>query len=113
MSALCNKVFSVAPVKCVFLYGSNNSYCVVFGNAAFGKIKEHSLRVVPFQNKIIYESLGFVSTLRKKMFLGGRVNCFPLYGSNNSDSVVFGNATFGEFKDHSFRSISFQKRNLL
>ena len=103
-------------MKCVFLYGSNNSYCVVFGNAAFGKIKEHSLRVVmvPFyQNKIIYESLGFVSTLRKKMSLGGRVNCFPLYGSNNSDSVVFGNATFGEFKDHSFRSISFQKRNLL
>ena len=35
VSALHNKVFSGARVKCVFLYGSNNSYCIVFGNAAW------------------------------------------------------------------------------
>ena len=35
---------------------------------------------------------------------------FSLYRSNNSDSVVFGNATFREIKDHSFRTTPFQKK---
>ena len=32
-----------------------------------------------------------------------------LYGSNNSDSDVFGNAGFGEIKDHSLSAIDFLK----
>ena len=40
--------------------------------------------------KKFYGSFGFVSILRKKVFLGAPVKCFSLYGSNNSDSVAFG-----------------------
>ena len=32
------------------------------------------------------------------------------YGSNNTDSVSFWNATFGEIKDHSLRTTSFPKK---
>ena len=35
----------------VFFYGSNNSDSVVSGNAAFREIKDHSLRMTPFQKK--------------------------------------------------------------
>ena len=45
-------------------------------------------------------------------FLAAPVKCFLIPGSNNSDSIVFGNATFGEIKDHSLRTTPFQK-NLL
>ena len=93
---LRKKVFSGGPVKCVFLYRSNNSDSVIFGSAAFGEIKDHSLRKTPFQKKIYYGSSDFVSTLPKKVFSGALVNCVFLYGSNNSDSVIFGNAAFGE-----------------
>ena len=34
---------------------------------------------------------------------------FSLYGSNNSDIVVFKNAGFAEIKDYSLRTKSFQK----
>ena len=51
MSALRKKVFSGAPVKSVSLYGSNNSDSVIFGNDASGEIKDHSLRMTPFQKK--------------------------------------------------------------
>ena len=37
------------------------------------------------------------------------MNRFSLYGSNNSDIVVFKNAGFAEIKDHSLRTKSFQK----
>ena len=37
-------------------------------------------------------------------------SCVFLYGSNDSDSVAVGNATFGEIKDHSFRRTPFQKK---
>ena len=66
-----------------------------------------------FKQKFIYGSFGFVSTLRKKVFSGAPVKRIFLYGLNNSDSVVFGNAAFGEIKDHSVRTTSFQKRFLL
>ena len=52
MSTLCKKVFSGVPVKCFSLYGLNNSDPVVFGNAAFGEIKDHSLRTKTFQKEI-------------------------------------------------------------
>ena len=70
MSTLCKKVFSGAPVKCAFLYESNNLNSVVFENDGFAEIKDHSLRTTPFKKKIINGSLGFVSTLCKKVFSG-------------------------------------------
>ena len=73
------KVFSGAPVKCLFLYGSNNSDCVIFGNAAFGEINDRSLRTTPFQKKICHGSCEFVSTLSKKVFLGAPVKCVFLW----------------------------------
>ena len=109
VSTLRKKVFSGAPVKCVFLYGSNNSDSVIFRNVAVGEIKDHSLRKTSFQKKICYGSFEFVSTLPKKVFSGTLVKCVFLYGSNNSESVIFGNAAFRETKDHSLRTKSFQK----
>ena len=63
-----------------------------------------------FKNKIINWSLGFVSTLCKKVFSGAPVKYFSLYDSNNSHSVVFGNVDFAEIKDHSLRMTLFQKK---
>ena len=53
MSAFCEKVFSGAPVKGVFLYDSNNSHSVILGNTSFGEIKDHSLKTTLFQRKIL------------------------------------------------------------
>ena len=61
-----------------------------------------------FQNFSCYGSFWYVSTLRKKVYLAAPVKDLFLYGSNNSDSVVFRNAGFGEIKGHSLRIISFQ-----
>ena len=107
-STLHKKVFSGAPVKCVLIYGSNNSDSVVFRNA-FREIKDHSLRMTPFQNKICYGSFGFVFTLHKKVFSGAPVKCVFLYGSNKSDSVVFRNADFAVIKYHSLSTIDFSE----
>ena len=103
------KFFSRAPVKCFSLYGSNYTDLVVLRNVAFGEIKDHSLRATLFQEKNFNASFGIVSTLCKKVFSRAPVKCFSLYGLNNSDSLVFGNATFGEIKNHSLRTRRFQK----
>ena len=63
-----------------------------------------------FSKKNCYVSLKFVSNLRKKVFSGEPVKCVFLYGWNNSDSVIFGSAAFGEIKDHSLSTKSFQKK---
>ena len=69
MSTLRKKVFSGAPVKCFCLYGSNNLDSVVFGNVAFGEIKDHSLRTTPFQKKtLLWEILGMCLPYVKKFF---------------------------------------------
>ena len=94
-------------MKRVFLYGSNNSDSVVFSNSDFKEIKDHSLRTTPFQKKCCYGSFGFVSTLRKKVFSGAPVKWLSLYGSNKSDSVLFGNADFAEIKDQSLSTMDF------
>ena len=39
-----------------------------------------------------------MSTLRKKVFTRALVKCFSFYGSNYSDSLVFGNVVFGQSK---------------
>ena len=53
MSTLRKEVFSGAPVKRVFLYGSNNSDSVAFGNAGFAEIKDDTLRATLFQKSIL------------------------------------------------------------
>ena len=110
LSTLCKKVFSGATVKGIFVCGSNNSDSVVFGNTALGDIKDHSLIMTRFEKKNCCGSFGFVSTLHKKVFSGAPVQWVFLYGWNNSDSAVFGNATFGEIKDHSLRMTNFEKK---
>ena len=76
---------------CVFVYGWNNWDFVIFRNAAFGEIKDHSLRTTPFQKKKkYYGRFEFVSTLRKNVFWGAAVKCVFLYGSNNSDFLFSG-----------------------
>ena len=110
VSDLRKKVFSGALMKYFCLYGSNNSYSVVFGNVDFAEIIDHSLRMTPFHKKIINVSFAFVSTLCKNVVSGVPGKCFSLYGSNNSDSVVSGYANIAEIKDHSFRKSPFQKK---
>ena len=63
-----------------------------------------------FKKKVCYGSFGLVSTLRKKIFSVARMKCFSHYGSNNSNSAVFGNAILGETKDHNLRTTPFPKR---
>ena len=48
MSTLPKEVFSGAPVKCIFIYESNNSDSVVFENDGFAEIKDHSLSTIDF-----------------------------------------------------------------
>ena len=51
VSTFRKKVFWRAPVKCVFLYGSNNSDSAILLNATIGDTKDHSLRTTPFPTK--------------------------------------------------------------
>ena len=95
-------------MKCFSPYGSNNSDSVVFVDVASGEIKDHSLRTKPCQKKFNYGSFVVMSTLRKKVFSGAPFKYFFLYGSSNSNSVVFGNASLAEINDHSLRATSFQ-----
>ena len=113
VSKLHKTVFSGGQVKCVFLYGSNNSGSACSGMTVWHKSKITVWEGHLFKQKFIYGSFGFVSTLRKKLFSGAPVKWIFLYGLNNSDSVVFGNPAFGEIKDHSVRTTPFQKRFLL
>ena len=57
------------------------------------------------------EVSGLYVPYEKKAFSGAPMNCFSLYGSNNSDFAVYMNAAFGEIKDHSFRMIIFEKKS--
>ena len=109
MSTFREKVFSGAPVKCSSDFGSNISDCFVFGNAAFGEIKDHSLRATLFQEKKIYGSFEIVCIFCENVFCLAPVKHFSLYGSNNF-LLVFGNTAFEEIKDHSLRTTRFQKK---
>ena len=95
VSTLLKKVFSGAPVKCVFLCGSNNSDSVVFRNAGWTTTLK----------KNCCERFVYVSTLLRKIFLGAPVKCFFLYDSNNSDSVVFGMSVLERSKITAFLNI--------
>ena len=52
----------------IFPNASNNRDSIIFGNATFREIKDHSLRTTRFQKKNCYGTFEFVSTLRKKVF---------------------------------------------
>ena len=78
---LQKKVFSRALLKWFSLYDWNYS---------------DSLGISLFQEKGFYRSFEIVATLCKISFWRMPVKCFSLYGSYNSDSVVFWNATFEE-----------------
>ena len=52
----------------------------------------------------------YVSIIRKKTILAAPVIIFFLYDSNKPDSVVFGNASFGEIKNNSLITTPFQKK---
>ena len=86
-------------MKCFPVFGSDNSDSFVFEYAAFGETKDHSLVAMLFQKKSFDGSFRYVSILRKKVFSGAPMKCFSRYGSNDSDSLVFGNAVFGDIKD--------------
>ena len=58
VSTFWEKVFSRAPVKCFSLFHWNKSDSIVFCNAAFGEIKDHSLRTESFLEKFAMEVLG-------------------------------------------------------
>ena len=68
LSTLHKKVFLGAPVKWFFFYGSNKSDSVVFKNAAFREIKDHSLRTTPFKKNLAMEVLGLCLPYIKSYF---------------------------------------------
>ena len=68
VSTLRKKVFLVAPVKCVFLYSSNNSDYVVLENVALEGIKNHSLTTTHSQTFSAQEVLGICLPYVKKYF---------------------------------------------
>ena len=66
VSTFCKKVFSGAPVKCVFLFGSKIADSVIFWNAAFGEIKDHSWEWQLFKKKVIMEVLSLSLPYKKE-----------------------------------------------
>ena len=70
--------------------------------------------MIPFQKPFLLCKFRYVSTLRiLKDIFSGTNEMFFLYGSNNSDPVVFGNAGFGKIKDHKLIAKPLQKYFLL
>ena len=68
MSTFREKVFSGAPVKFSSGFGSINSDSVVFRSAAFGEIKDYSLKKTPFQKQNYFEVLGMYVAYIKMYF---------------------------------------------
>ena len=64
------------------------------------------------KKKNLQWSFEFLSTLCKKVFSGATVKGIFVCGSNNSDSVVFGNTALGDIKDHSLIMTRFEKKKI-
>ena len=92
-----------------FFHASDNSDSVVFVNAAFGEIRDHSLRTTLSQKKVCYGSFEFVFTLRKKVFSEAPVKCVFLYGS----TVFLGDRHFWRDQRSQFENDIFSKKNLI
>ena len=114
MSTLREKVYSRVPVRCfAFFFIAQITQILLFSRIApleRSKIIVWEWHIL--KKEIFYEIFRQMRTLRKKVFSRAPVKCFSLYGSNNSDSVVFGNADFSEIKDCSWSAIDFLKISL-
>ena len=112
MPILRKKVFWRTSVMCFSLYGSYNWNSVVFRNVAFGEIKITIWKEPLFKKKVYYWSFSYVSTFPKKVFSRAPVKCFSLYGSNDSDLLVFGNGAFGEITECFCERDLFKKKKI-
>ena len=65
-----------------------------------------------FSKKNFYGSFGIVSTWCRNIFWRAALKPFSVYGSNFSDSLVFGNRPFGEMKYRSLRKRSFHTKKI-
>ena len=65
-----------------------------------------------FSKKNFYGSFGIVSTWCRNIFWRAALKPFSVYGSNFSDSLVFGNGPFGEMKYRSLRKRSFHTKKI-
>ena len=111
VSTLRKKVFLEAPMKCDFLFMAQITQILLFsGMPVLQRSKITVWEQKLFKKKFFYGSFWFVSTLRKKVFSEAPMKCFFLYGSNNSDFVVFVNTALGEIKDHSLTMTPFEKK---
>ena len=63
-----------------------------------------------FKNIFSYGRFRYAFTLRKKVFSAAPVKWFFLYGSNNSDSVVFGEYRFWNYQRSKFENNTFSKK---
>ena len=63
-----------------------------------------------FFKKNFYGSFRIVSTWCRNIFWRAALKPFSVYGSNISDSLVFGNGPFGEMKYRSLRTRSFHTK---
>ena len=114
VSTLRKKAFSGAPVKCYFLCVSQITKIILcFGMPVLEKSEITVWKRHHFKKEFYCRNFRYMSPLRKKVILGALVECFLLYDSKNSDSVVFENAGFPEIKDHCLRTTPFQKLILL
>ena len=111
VSPLTQKVLSGAPVKCVFLCGSNNSDSAIVGNAAFWEIKDDSLRRKHLFKKIAMELLSLCLPSVKIYFQEHQLSVF--FMAQITGFVIFGNAAFGKIKNYSWRTSPYQKKYLL
>ena len=96
-------------VKRYFQKNQITHILLFFGNVTLGQIKGQTLTTTHFQQFFCYGSFRYLSTLRKKVFSATPVKLFFLSNSNNSDSVVFRNTSFGGIKDHSLTTKPSQK----
>ena len=55
-------------MKCFYLYSSNCSDSLAFGNAAVGEMKDHSLRTTLFEEKTCKEVLRLCLSYVKRYF---------------------------------------------
>ena len=82
---------------------------LLFSEMSFWRDQRSQFENNTFSKKNCNESFQCVSTLHKKVLSGATMKRVFLYGSNKSDSVVFGNADFREIEYHSLSTMGFSK----
>ena len=84
----------------VFFFLAQKSQILLFSGMLLLERLKITVENDTFSKKICYGSLEFVFTLQERYFQGHQLSAF-FHASDNSDSVVFVNAAFGEIRDHS------------